>query len=412
MEQGRIRAWLSGRQKIAVSVLFLSLLSNAVVFALSLDPRGVGATPYLTELRFFLAASAACSAAEFCFDSYWVFLPVHTVRLACIFVVSRLLAGREAGAETLLLVPFLVESPLYMGLRPGLAADGLISLLLIAGDLFALRGLPLLGVLAHLAPLTILALSSSAFFALLVLYRERTVVDGKRLEAMSAAMANLSDANKAFQLYADGAESKSAMRERRRITRELHDSVGYALTNVIMSMNAGKVLLREDPARAEQVLEGARRQSEAALEETRRILRELRAIQDAPAEGLRALAHLTRIFQFSTGVKVSLNYGNVPFSFGQNIDAAIYRLVQEGLTNAFRHGKATQIRVNLWQAETEIRTTIWNNGQPAASLAEGIGISGMKERFHELGGSVAPRNVVDGFELSAAIPYRNYLIDG
>jgi signal transduction histidine kinase len=62
----------------------------------------------------------------------------------------------------------------------------------------------------------------------------------------------------------------------------------------------------------------------------------------------------------------------------------------------------------MWQARDEIRVSIWDNGKglpPNAGLKEGIGMSGMRERFGELGGLVSARNVADGFKLSGTIPY-------
>jgi signal transduction histidine kinase len=82
----------------------------------------------------------------------------------------------------------------------------------------------------------------------------------------------------------------------------------------------------------------------------------------------------------------------------------IYRLIQQGLTNAFRHGKADSVRVNLWRADTEIRVTIADNGKGSEDVQEGIGLQGMRERLSTVGGRIETRSRPDGFELSAAIP--------
>ena len=130
----------------------------------------------------------------------------------------------------------------------------------------------------------------------------------------------------------------------------------------------------------------------------------MRAVEDRKLEGLHAFVHLARQFQLATGVTVQINYGNVPFSLGRDVDAMIYRLIQQGLTNAFRHGKADSVRVNLWRAATEVRVTISDNGKGSEDVLEGIGLQGLRERLSTLGGRIETHSSPDGFELSAAIP--------
>jgi len=230
-----------------------------------------------------------------------------------------------------------------------------------------------------------------------VRYRETVVEYSRRIT-------NLSNANLAFQDHAEYVESESATRERNRITRELHDVTAYALTNIAMTMNAAKVLLKDNPAELPELFETIRGQAEEALQETRKTLYLLRSVEDKRLEGLHAYVHLARQFQIATGVTVQINYGNVPFSLGREVDTMIYRLIQQGLTNAFRHGKADNVRVNLWRSEKEIRVTISDNGRGSEELQEGIGLIGMRERLSTVGGRIETRSRPDGFELNAAIP--------
>jgi signal transduction histidine kinase len=100
--------------------------------------------------------------------------------------------------------------------------------------------------------------------------------------------------------------------------------------------------------------------------------------------------------------------GNLPWSYGRKLDGVLFRIVQEGLTNAFRHGKATRVRINLWQTEGEILLSILDNGRgivPGTDVTDGIGLAGMRERLSEYGGEIRLGPVEDGFELAATIPY-------
>jgi signal transduction histidine kinase len=237
-------------------------------------------------------------------------------------------------------------------------------------------------------------------------YREWIVHRDQQITAITDTMANLSNANQAFQSYAGTVESASATKERNRITRELHDTVGYVLTNVIMSMTAAKVLAKDRPSSLPELLENTRTQAEDALSQTRRILHELREVREPSSEGLKAIFHMSRSFQEATGVAVDVHYGNLPFSLGPHIDEAIERLVQEGLTNSLRHGKATRVRIKLWQTESEIQISLRDDGMGIGAIVEGIGLKGMRERLEFLGGYVNPHNVEDGFELIAGIPFK------
>ena len=90
------------------------------------------------------------------------------------------------------------------------------------------------------------------------------------------------------------------------------------------------------------------------------------------------------------------------------MDSVLLRFVQEGLANSFRHGKASKVNISMWRTADEIRVSIRDNGdgvQDIEQIEEGIGLSGMRERFGLLGGGILFHNVADGFELTAIIPY-------
>jgi len=74
------------------------------------------------------------------------------------------------------------------------------------------------------------------------------------------------------------------------------------------------------------------------------------------------------------------------------------------MTNAFRHGMATVIRINFWISENILHLTIHDNGIGANEIIDGIGVAGMRERISDIGGSLEIRNVDDGFKINADIP--------
>jgi signal transduction histidine kinase len=226
----------------------------------------------------------------------------------------------------------------------------------------------------------------------------------RQFARLDEAVRQLTVANLSFQKLASSAEERSAEDERKRITREIHDAIGYALTNLIMMMEAAIRLSPEHAAGLRTLLGQARDEAQVGLNETRRALRVLRTVSPERVLGLAAIHHLVTLFSSATGVDVKADYCNADLSYGETMDLVIYRMVQEGMTNAFRHGHATHIRLVFWQEPGGVRVKVWDNGAAAESITEGLGLSGMRERIERIGGTLRAVRVLDGFELMAWLP--------
>jgi signal transduction histidine kinase len=353
----------------------------------------------------------ACSLGAFFSQAPSLFAVIHALHGISLFAAAQILGGAFLSCSLLFSLPFFVESALYLEEGVAVGASIAAATLVAGGDALRYRAVPTPGRLDDL--LAYVTVSGVTIFLLTAVLRnrERIVARDERIQALDSAVNSLSNANRAFQIYADSIEAQSAEEERKRITRELHDTVGYALTSIIMTINAEKVLLGEVRPDASELLDSMRLQAEQTLEETRRILYRLRAIPTGAPAGLAAIEHLMRTFQSATGVVVELRRGNYPHTCGSAIDEVILRFIQEGLLNAFRHGKATRVTVNLWQRERELSVSIWDNGSGSAAIAEGIGLQGMRERFGSLGGHVDPHDAPDGFEIVGVIPIARSAID-
>lgn len=371
-----------------------------VVLLLDVDPEIVRSR-FVSETRVLALAGVGISMAAFVAPgrrSYWA---VSALRA----LVTVALVGSVREADTivhvLVLTPVLVEMVTYERLVPAIVVDSIIMLCYIAFQVFASDR-----ALLHI----MLSGSTSALIAALAAwikyYRESVVDQSKRVANLQGAFEQLTDSNLGLQIYATNAENESATKERTRITRELHDSVGYALTNIAMMMKASQVLLERDPEKLRSMLTQAQELANEALGEARGILYKLRRVNDQSYQGLWAISRLVKAYRLATGVDVEVHYGNVEWSLGREIDAVIYRLVQEGLTNAYRHGGATRVRITMWMSDNETVVQIWDNGQGASVVHEGIGLAGMRERFAEFGGSIEAGNTVDGFEVKGRIPWK------
>ena len=214
----------------------------------------------------------------------------------------------------------------------------------------------------------------------------------------------LSEANLDFQELASRVLREAEEQERKRIARQVHDIVWYTLTNIQMMMEAATDLVKSGKDGLEDLLVKSRNQAQRGLLETRRAMRNLREATVLQSSGMRRVTEVVRIFPNATKVTVHVHFGNAPPSFGGAIDELVYRMVQESLTNALRHGNATEISVNFWVVDGAVRISISDNGKGSKEIVPGVGLAGMSERIVHLGGTLKAENTAFGFQVLSEIP--------
>lgn len=234
-------------------------------------------------------------------------------------------------------------------------------------------------------------------------------MSGKEAEStvhhLDTTINQLSKINQDLQQYARTIDEEAISRERNRISREIHDISGYRFTNVIALMDAAISMGGRDPERLQELCLAARNQARDGLLETRRALRALRADEHHIKHGISAIYKICSVFEQVTDIKITIESGNIPNSFGPDIDMAVYRLVQEALTNAMRHGRATAVSIYFWIHDEILEIVVQDNGIGAQQVVKGIGLSGMEERLASFGGTLETGSVPEGgFRLKAQIP--------
>ncbi len=214
----------------------------------------------------------------------------------------------------------------------------------------------------------------------------------------------LTEANKGFQEYARLLEERSIHNERKRITREVHDTTGYALTNLSMLLSAAKLKVADDPVTSIGMIEQARELCQSCLRETRIVLRKLRTLSTVPEPGVPTFLRLVRTFESSTGMAVHVEWGNTPRSLGEAANETVYRVLQEGLTNAFRHSRARGVEVHFRVESSTLNLDIMDDGNASEGFEEGLGLRGMRERIEAVEGRVAFIASSEGFRINVTIP--------
>lgn len=228
----------------------------------------------------------------------------------------------------------------------------------------------------------------------------------EELSRLDRTVTALSNANLDFQEWGTRLQRETEEQERKRVAREIHDIVGHTLTNIQMMMEAATDLAQRDLNALETLLLSSRDQAQRGLLETRRAMRNLRSVTTVQPQGMRRIAEVVKFFENATKVEVDLHIGNAPASFGGEIDDVLYRMVQEGLTNAFRHGNASRVSVGFWVTKCAVRVTIKDNGVGSNEVVPGVGLVGMVERLAHLGGELKTDSNRYGFSVLAEIPLR------
>lgn len=193
--------------------------------------------------------------------------------------------------------------------------------------------------------------------------------------------------------------------ERVDIARDLHDVVSHTLAVVGVHLNVALDAFDSDPDEAKGALrlaQGVRGKAMTDLKALVDVLREGSAVAE-PAAGLDGLERLAEQVR-AAGIAVSLNEfgerGEVPAP----VATAVYRVVQESLTNAVRHSGGSRVAVTLRYAPTSVVVDVQDDGRGAATVVDGHGIAGMRERVAALGGALTAGATPAGFAVRAMIP--------
>jgi signal transduction histidine kinase len=197
-------------------------------------------------------------------------------------------------------------------------------------------------------------------------------------------------------------------REREQLARELHDTVAHHVSGIAIQAQAGRAIAASHPERAIEALAVIEDAATRTLTELRAIVGVLRASQDtefAPQPGMAEVERLATHRQARPSVEVTLS-GELD-DLSPAVEAAIYRLAQESITNARRHARqATQVTVAVTGDDNQIRLTIEDDGSPAGGRTEaGYGLVGMRERATLLGGTFrAGPGAETGWRVEAVLP--------
>ena len=210
-------------------------------------------------------------------------------------------------------------------------------------------------------------------------------------------------ANRELNSYLALSEKIAEDRERKRIAREIHDTLGHALTGISAGIDAVKVLVDIDTNRAKEQLNNVSVVVRDGIRDVRGSLNKMRpgALENNTLK--EALIKITREYEAISNLEIHLLYkwDNIDLDIAK--EDIVFRVIQESITNSVRHGHAKTIWIELLEEEEAYVMTIQDDGVGFDELHYGYGLKQMQERLMIIGGSVHFENR-DGFYTHIEIP--------
>ncbi|WP_254625858.1 sensor histidine kinase [Nostoc sp. TCL240-02] len=256
----------------------------------------------------------------------------------------------------------------------------------------------------------ILLFSLTLVFALLLI--NALLAERQSREQLEIAHLQLEITNQQLCQYALRIEDQATLQERNRIAREIHDGLGHTLVAQTIQINNTLLFWESNNDKALTFLKQAKELGAEALLEIRRSLSLLRS-NPLQGQSLKsAIEKLLTDFHQTTGIEPSCKI-NVPHTLPTEVNTALYRIVQESLTNICKHAQATSVTVGLLAHAGMIHLSIEDNGKgfnPTQNTT-GFGLQGMRERAVALGAQLNLQSQLGtGCCISVCLPLSKLLV--
>lgn len=256
--------------------------------------------------------------------------------------------------------------------------------------------------------LTVLLFANILFFAtaFFLIYAQHMSVGREELQSLYDELKRkhyeLDEARERLLDYAKIVESSAQIEERNRISHDIHDDLGHKLIRLKMMMEAIIQILPQQQEKGMQMIHQVRDQLTESMETLRLTLRRMKP--DETVSHSFSIDKLVEDLSQDNHIQASYEISGIPYPLYPSCEIVIYRNAQEAITNAIRHGKATEISIRLHYEPKQITLQVSNNGLiPAKITQKGIGLSGMEERTYVLGGKLRFEYSVP-FTVSTIIP--------
>jgi signal transduction histidine kinase len=322
-----------------------------------------------------------------------------SLRSACFYfgiqiaLATTLIFLARAPALILTMLPLAGQSVVLLTRRGMLVVCGLMLLTLVVP--MAVFGGP--------GPALVLGMFLLAGIVFVVVITRLAVNEQRARAEVERLLHELKEANDKLREYAAQVEELATAKERNRLAREIHDSLGHYLTVVIVQIEAAMAVMESDRRRS---LDGLRKAQALAQEGLAEVRRSVTALRASPTNGS-LIDSLATLFEECrvTGISTEFQLGGTPRKLSPSAELTLFRAAQEGLTNVRKHAQAQHANVTLDYSGDSVLLVVHDNGIGTTAAEKGFGLIGVHERVQLLGGEVRITTAVgEGFTLEIGIP--------
>ena len=224
------------------------------------------------------------------------------------------------------------------------------------------------------------------FILFLMIYIANEVQENER---MTQELIMVHQVNHELENYAAVSEKIAEDKERKRLAREIHDTLGHALTGIAAGVDACIAMIDINPEATKKQLMVISKVVRQGIVDVRNSLNKLRpgALEQHGFKG--AIENMIEEFTSVSDLTISLDYRLDKVDFENTKEDILFRVIQESVTNAVRHGDATHIHISLYIEDNSLYLKIQDNGQGCEEIHYGFGLKQMKERLGMINGKVA-----------------------
>lgn len=226
---------------------------------------------------------------------------------------------------------------------------------------------------------------------------------------LSKSHQELSEAHEQLRSYSKQVEELTVIRERNKIAREIHDTVGHKMTALIVQLQLARELMQLDAEKSKETIQKCEGLARSALEEIRTSVRTLHEDDGNNTTFIAALKNLLNDFSEMTSMEVALEINGDLVSVPTTIQPTLTRIIQESLTNSKRHGNATKCQVCIDCKQDAIELSILDNGKGSTQVNPSFGLINMRERVMEHGGTIQfESSAGQGFLVKVEFPFKKF----
>lgn len=224
------------------------------------------------------------------------------------------------------------------------------------------------------------------FILFLMIYIANEVQENER---MTQELIMVHQVNHELENYAAVSEKIAEDKERKRLAREIHDTLGHALTGIAAGVDSCIAMIDINPEATKKQLMVISKVVRQGIVDVRNSLNKLRpgALEQHGFKG--AIENMIEEFTSVSDLTISLDYRLDKVDFENTKEDILFRVIQESVTNAVRHGDATHIDISLYIEDNSLYLKIQDNGQGCEEIHYGFGLKQMKERLGMINGKVA-----------------------